>query len=238
MIAQDRKLWVGGYDLSGDLQGLDFQTEIDMQDDTVFGDTNRSNEPGLENFEVQHEGVWRSGVDAVFQSHKGLADVLATLTPVNGAEGAIAYFMRTTQGEYEPGGQVGELFRFSVSLKASGGLGAVRGTLMLNNTLSSSGDGTARQLGALADGASLYAGLHVLSASGSSPTLDVVVESDSAEGFPSATERIAFTQATGIGSEWATPVAGPITDDWWRISWTIGGTGSPAFDAIVVVGLQ
>ena len=241
-IAKTRKLWVDGYNLSGHLQGLAFEASVEMQDDTVFGDTARSNEPGLDDFSIEHEGVWSAGVglpDTVFEAERGLADVLASIAPVAGTEGGLAYFMRTTQGLYKPGGTVGSLLWFSVSLRASGGIGAIRGSLMVNANLAATADGTAYQLGAVSGSQKLYAGLHVLSVTGSSPTLDVIVESDDQEGFAgSPSTRITFAQATGITSEWATPVAGAITDDWWRIGWTIGGTSSPAFDAVVVVGIQ
>jgi hypothetical protein len=72
---------------------------------------------------------------------------------------------------------------------------------------------------------------------GTSPTLDVIVQSDDASGFPSATNRITFTQATGFTAEYATPVAGAITDDWWRVNFTIGGTASPNFTFICVIGI-
>jgi len=64
-----------------------------------------------------------------------------------------------------------------------------------------------------------------------------VVQSDDAQAFLSPTDRITFAQATAIGAQWATPVSGAITDDWWRLSYTIGGT-NPSFMVIVVVGIQ
>lgn len=240
MIVQHRKLYVDGYDLSGHLQGLAFDASVEMQDDTTFGDTARSNAPGLDDFTLQHEGVWSAGAglpDTVFDAQKGLADLLATMAPVNGDEGAIAYLMRVTQGSYSLGGTIGDLHRFSVSLSASGGVGAVRGTLMTNRTITASGSGTGRQLGAVGASGTLYAGLHVLSASGTSPTLDVTVESDDASGFASPITRVTFAQATAIGSQWET-LGGAVADDWWRVSWVIGGTGSPSFDAVVVLGIQ
>ena len=241
MIVQHRKLYVDGYDLSGHLQGLAFDASVEMQDDTVFGDTARSNAPGMDDFTLQHEGVWSAGAglpDTVFDAQKGLADLLATMAPVNGDEGAIAYLMRVTHGSYSLGGSIGDLHRFSVSLSASGGVGAVRGTLMTNQTITASGSGTARALGVVGASEKLYAGLHVLSSSGSSPTLDVTVESDDNGGFTSAITRVTFTTATGRSSQWATPVGGAIADDWWRVSWAIGGTGGPSFDAVLVLGIQ
>lgn len=241
MIVQTR-LWAGAYDLSGDVQGLSFESTVEQEDDTVMTDDTRTNEPALSDFAVQHEGVWSAGTggepDGVLYTNLGLADVLATIAPNGAAVGDLAYFMRTSQGEYSVGDEVGTLLRFSVSLRASGGLNAVRGTLMVNSNLAASGSSTGEQLGSVSGTQSLFAGLHVLSASGSSPTLDVDVESDDNSGFTTPVTRISFAQATAIGSEWATPVGGAITDDWWRINYTIGGTGSPNFDAVVVVGIQ
>lgn len=240
MIVQDRKLWIAEYDLSGHLSGAALEASVEMQDDTVFGDTFRSNAPGLGAFTLQHEGVWSAGAglpDTVFDEHKGLADLLATVAPVDGDAGSLAYFMRVTQGSYSLGGTVGDLHRFSVSLEASGGIGAVRGSILANDALDETADGTAFQLGAAASGKTLYAAMHVLSAEGTDPTLDVLIESDSAEAMSSPTTRITFAQVTEAGTLWATPVAGPITDTWWRASWTVGGT-SPSFDAVIVVGIQ
>lgn len=233
-IVQGRKIWVAQFDLSGFTPGLAFQTTLETQDDTVLPDTFRSNVTGLETFSVEKEGIWSIGAgqpDTVFAAHKGLADLLTTLA-IGSAEGSIAYFFRVTQGEYALGGSVGDLLRYSLSLQASGGRGAVRGTLMQNGSEASTGSGTARQLGAVSASQFLHAGLHVISGTG---TLDVRVQSDNAEGFPSATTRITFGQKTEAASELATPVAGAISDDWWRIDWTIG-TGP--FDFVVGVGIQ
>lgn len=242
MILTAQKLWADGYDLTGDLSGMALEMSAEMQDDTVFGDVSRSNVPGLIDFRHQHEGVWNAGAgepDDVLQANFSLADVLASIAPVDGSVGSLVYFMLTTQGQYQFGGQVGDLNRFSVNLAASGGAKSVRGQIAENANLASTGDGTALNLGAVSASQKLYAGLHVLSAAGSSPTLDVIIESDSQSDFlGSPSTRITFAEASAIGSEWATPVAGAITDTWWRASWTIGGTSSPNFDAVVVIGIQ
>jgi hypothetical protein len=76
----------------------------------------------------------------------------------------------------------------------------------------------------------------VIAAGGTLPTLDVTVQSDDAEGFASPTTRLTFTQKSAIGAEFITPVAGPITDTWWRVSWAIGGT-TPTFGIVACVGI-
>lgn len=242
-VASNRKLWLGSYDLSGHLQGAAVEIREESVDDTRFGYVSRSAANGIEDFVLQHEGVWSAGTgapDNAIDDYKGLADVLATWAPVDGDVGSVARIMRVTAPTYELGEKVGELQRFSVGVKASGGAGAVRGYMAVNANLASTDDGTALNLGVLPTGKSLYAGLHVTAADGSSPTLDLIIESDTEEAFgDDPTTRITFTQMTAAGYQWGTPVAGPIADhDWWRASWTIGGSSSPNFDAVVAIGFR
>jgi hypothetical protein len=99
------------------------------------------------------------------------------------------------------------------------------------------GVGTSLQLGALAEGQNMYANLHVLSVSGTAaPTLTMTVHSDNATGFPSTTLRGSFAAKTAVGGE-SIRIAGPITDDWWRLSWTISGT-NPSFLFLVSMGIE
>jgi hypothetical protein len=135
-----------------------------------------------------------------------------------------------------PSGDVGQLAKFSAQFKGNG-LFIGDGTILQSPDAAETAttDGTALQLGALASGETLYAVLHVLSAS-AADTLDVIVESDSAEAFDQSPEtQITFTQATAITSQWLS-VAGPVTDDWWRVGITIGGT-DPSFRFVVAAGI-
>ena len=78
--------------------------------------------------------------------------------------------------------------------------------------------------------------LHVLSVAGTStPTLTVIVQSDDNAGFTTPTTRISFTAATAVGAQWGS-VAGALTDDYWRISYTISGT-NPVFAFAVSAGV-
>lgn len=237
-IIKDAKLWLGGYDLSGDMNALALTYGAELQDDTVLGDDTRSRMGGLRTLTFQHEGFWNGGaeaVDEVLFGRIGVKDEVMTVGPETGADGEIAFATRIVGGEYSPGGAVGEMLAFSVS--GEGRDAFVRGTVMHNAQRTAGGNGVARQLGAASAGQRLYAALHVIAAAGTSPTLDVTVESDDAQGFTTPTTRVTFAQATGVGAQWASPVAGPIADDWWRVSWTIGGTG-PSFSFVVLVGIQ
>ena len=151
------------------------------------------------------------------------------------ADGSLAYTFRGIPVSYTPfEGSVGDLAMARMS-GSSASSPVVRGALVHPVTArTSSGSGTGRQIGAVQAGKAMYAALHIVAASGTSPTLDVKVQSDDNAGFASPTDRITFTQATGTGAQFDS-VAGAITDDYWRIVYTIGGT-TPSFTFAAVIG--
>lgn len=81
----------------------------------------------------------------------------------------------------------------------------------------------------------LYAGLHITAASGTTPTLDVTIESAALVGFGSPTTRITFSQKNAAGWDFSS-VAGAVTNGFWRAVFTIGGT-SPSFTVAVFLGV-
>lgn len=237
-VLTDAAILVDGYDLSGYSNALALQYGAEMKDATTFGNDTRITKGGLKTVMANARGFYETGTagdpDAALFSRIGTKDLVTSLAGVR-TVGEVAYLFTTTGAVYEIGGQVGELLPYSVDLEGNG-VALVRGRLMADQTsVGSSGNGTAVQVGAVTSGQRMYAALHVLGASGGSPTLDVTVESDDDSGMASATTRISFAQATGITSEWAS-VAGAITDDWWRIAWSLGGS-TPSFDFLVTIGI-
>lgn len=176
-------------------------------------------------------------LDEVAFAALGATDTVKSIC-VGSASGSPAYLSRGVVANYTPlSGNVGELAMSNLSAPTSGVI--ARGTLLHPTTArTSSSTGTGYQLGAVAAGKRMYAALHVLSVSGTSPTLDVIVQSDDNAGFTTPTSRITFSQAnaTTNRAQWGS-VAGSVTDDYWRVSYTIGGTGTPTFAFVVTVGI-
>jgi len=238
-VLTDVRTYLGAYDVSGDLTATALTYGSELQDDTTFGDTTRSRTGGLKTVSLTNEGLWSGGtglVDAVLWSDIGVADVPVTVVPGGETLANPCYLFRAIHGEYSPGATIGELLRFSVTAEGSGGVGAVRGELLHVGSETVTGVETGAVLGLLGAGQTMYAALHVLTVSGTNPTLDVIIQSDEA-GFGSPTSRITFAQATGITSEWASLAGAIATDTYWRASWTIGGTDTPTFEFIVSVGI-
>ena len=239
-VLSDARIYVGEHDLSGDHSAVSLDYSAEMLDDTVFGDTTRSKKGGLKVVGLSGEGLWSGGADLVDDAlfaNIAVADVPVTVVPGGETLANACYLFRANSGSYEFGGAVGEMLRFSVSAEGSGGTGLARGELMHVGSETATGTKAAKvNLGALTAAQTMYAAVHVISVSGTSPTLDVVVRSDANASAGGETTRIAFTQATAITSEWKS-YAGAQTDAYWDIGWTIGGTGSPTFEFIVSVGI-
>jgi len=232
-------VYVGGLDVSGNAKAFAAPNVTAAElDTTSFNDEWTTTIGGLKSVEWSGDLMQDHATDKVDQlvglSTLGTA-VPISLLPAGKTGGEVAYAFNATQFAYTPlESTAGELAMAKVSGNGTGT--AVRGTLMNapGTAVTATGTGTSRQVGAVTSAQTMYAALHVIEVSGTSPTLDVVVQSDTT-GFPSPTSRFVFTQATGVTSEWL-PLAGAITDDYWRLSFTVGGT-TPSFKFLVVLGI-
>lgn len=236
LILQDPMIALGDLDVSPDSSQLSLEHSADEVDDTRFGANTHAFATGtLKTVQASFSGRFEASGDG--SADQRLFDRLNTegelsITPTRN-DGDIAYLMRAVRLQYSPSGSIGERFDFEASLNARGDL--VRGQLLHDAKVTASGTGTAVQLGTVGTDETLYAALHVVQVAGSSPTLDVTIESDDDSSFPSPVDRITFDQATGRTSQWKT-LAGAIADDFYRVNFTVGGT-SPEFAFIVTAGV-
>lgn len=233
------RLFTGGADLSGASNKMQLASELEVRPATNFLSGGWvENMGGLASAEIEGEGQWEAGDtskvdDAVWQQLGGIGPW--TICPASAAVGGLAYFTSAMTGEYKLGDQVGEVAPWNA--KAGSSWPLTRGLIAHDpgTPRTATATGTAAQLGAVPAGKSLYAALHVLSASGTTPSLTVAIDSDNAVGFPSPVTPLTFNAATGRGGQIAR-VAGPLTDDWFRPKWTISGT-APSFLFVVAFGI-
>jgi hypothetical protein len=241
-VLVNAKLWLAQYDLTGVVNALALKTGADMKDKTNFGSGGfRERLPGLEYFSFQHEGfadfAQNGQDDAVFNTAFAIKNTVMSIDPVGaGVEGDNAYFGQVDLSKYEPGGKVGDMAAFSIA-GDSDGAALVRGFLLANRTVAASANGSPFQLGAVGAAQKIYAALHVLKpVTGGTPSLTIALQSAPASNFAAPTTRFTFNAATTDGVQWATPVAGSITDTWWRVTWTVSGT-TPSFPFVAVAGI-
>lgn len=234
------KCYLGEFDISGDLNKMELQYGAEMKENTVFGATFKSRIAGLLDVSASIDGYFQAGdtpdqIDHIIWDKFAVANVPVSIAPTDGADGEYAFSFNCLTGEYSPGAAIGEILAFTASAQGVGPL--IRGTILGTGAKTVTGSGTARNLGEISATQYLYGVLHVVAVTGTTPTLTMKIQSDDAEGFASPIDRITFTAATGITSQWATSVAGPITDTWWRANWTIGGT-TPSFTVVVIAGIR
>lgn len=239
------RLFTGGADLTSVSNKVELVNEREEKDVTTFlpeGDADsgwKKVTGGLAQGAATASGFWAAGDDGKVDNRSfidlgGLTGWTATGN-AGASVGSLAYLMKALRGQYVAGGQVGDVAPWTASMKSSWPV--VRGVIMHppGTARSSTGNGTAVQVSAVSASQYLYASLHVLSASGTTPTLDVTVESDVDNTFASPATQITFSQANAISGQ-ITRAAGAITDTWFRVKYTIGGSG-PSFLFVVSLGI-
>lgn len=227
--------WVGGYDMTTDLNQLQLDLPRDALVNTPFGSTAQRRASGFQDVQAQLAGFYDAADDAVDEkTFAAMGSTLQVVThTVSGTELDVAYFYQAKQFNYEVFGQVGEMTPFSLQIQGARGngtlsAGAVRGRLTKakGNVSATGALGSGYQLGAVSSSQYLYGAFHIFSAG---TTITVVLESDDNSGFSSATTRATLGPLTTTGGTWATRVAGSITDTYFRYRVTaITGTFSVA----------
>lgn len=92
--------------------------------------------------------------------------------------------------------------------------------------------GLSVQMGAVPTGRRLWCAQFVTAAAGTN--LATIIQSDNATGFPSAATALTLSTVSAVGWQF-TSVAGPITDDWFRVVSTIA---TSTFSYAVLFGIQ
>lgn len=233
----DCDVLVGGYDFTTQHNEVTVTTGREMKDKSVFRKKTRIYKPGLKTLAFTARFFYEAGenpprIDDRFFSAIDDAGIPMSVWPRGGDEGNLGICWSLVKEAYSFGTPHGDL----LSGEASGGTGAdiLHPTSLKDHltAVGASGNGSGFQLGSLSATQRAIPFIHVVDAQGDSPTLDVTIESDEADDFLSAATRFTFSQFTERGSQVLPQLDGPITDDWWRAVWTVGGT-SPSFKFLV-----
>lgn len=240
-ILLDCRLFAVGADLSGTSNKIELSSEIEDKDATNYRSGGwKEVLGGLGSAEIAGEGQWEAGdpskVDDSSWSALG-GQGPYTVCPSDSIVGALAYLTQGMRSDFKFGDAVGEINPWSGTVKSSWPL--VRGQIghPPGTARTASGTGTALNLGAVTAGKRLYAGLHVLSVAGTTPSITARIESDADSSFATPTTQLTFTAAAAAGGQTLRTDGTAITDSWWRVAWTISGT-SPSFMFAVSLGIR
>lgn len=235
------RVFAGGADLTTRANKVELSSEREDKETTAFttdGSTWKEFIGGLASTEVNGEGQWEAGdlsmVDDSTFASLGATGSISICPSTGTTAGDLAYLTKPMTSQYDLGGAVGDVAPWQAVWMGAWPL--VRG--VVGHPLAArtaTGNGTGLQLTSVGTGQFVYANLHVVSVSGTSPTLQVTIRSSVDNTFSSPTTRATFT-TTGVRGGEAIRAAGPITDTWWKVNWTIGGT-TPSFLFFVTLGI-
>lgn len=234
-VIKNAKFALDKYDYSGIANELTLTYEAADLNATPLSTTGAETHlPGLLKWSADLGGFWEPvsgnvlGDEPALANVGGAAEVMSAYP--SAVEGTVGYIGQAVSGSYSPGGKVGDLAAYKVKATGSGRL--YRANSLAARAVTATGNGTAFNLGAILSTQALYACLHVTSWSGLT-SVAVKVQSAATSSFATPHDQIAFTTATDRAVQWATPVAGANTDTYWRVTWTVVGTGS----ATILVGM-
>lgn len=226
------RVWAGKQSFSGSANAATVSVSADELETTTLQDDTRNYTGGIRTGAISVAGYWDDTAvdpDAFTASGSSLPVTVA----ISGTVGEAAFCMAAMEAEYSFGDQVGALLPFDLRAAAESS-GVARGLLAANGAITSTSTGTAIQVGAVPTGKKLIVTLHATAASGT-PNLTVAVQSDNGVGFATPATVGTFTAMTAIGSR-VLVVDGPITDDYFRLSYTMsGGTPSMTIAAAIAI---
>jgi hypothetical protein len=237
----DARLYIAEFNLSGDHNQIELEIGALDSPNTVFGNTATSVKGTIRTVELSGQGYVTLGtgnVHAVIGAQINASNVPVTVSPDGVTEGDYAEFFKAITTRYNPFavGEAGEHMGFSFSAKGQG-VEPIQGTILGSGSKTSTGNTAEQNLGAVASTDTIYAAQHVLSVSGTSPTLDTIIQHDTT-GFGSATTGLTFAQTGVVGSSFVSDSTATTTDTFWRAKWTIGGSNTPTFNVLIVFGIE
>ena len=236
-VLVDARIYYNEFDISGLLNSTTIEYNADTPDASVFaGDGTRRRISGLIDVAVNSAGyIDQSDKDKSIYERIGNTEAAdLTVAAENAMEGSRAYFLKVHQGTYNILGGIGEVAPFTLDTKANHRL--VRGIVGAVGVKDSDGTSSVFDLGPVLAGDSIFSVLHVISAEGTTPTLDVVIKSSTAKAFGSPTDRITFGAVKGKLTHQLLSEVGPLTDRYWRVDWEIAGT-DPEYDILIALGV-
>ena len=127
LVFKNAKIFLGGYDLSGDFNRIELSYEAESLDATVFGNDSRVRRGGLKTSRAAGSGLWQAGanlVDRVLFDSVGFEDAVLMLFPDGVTEGSTStgsgYMEKTLVARYGVGGAGGDLLPVTLEAETRG----------------------------------------------------------------------------------------------------------------------
>lgn len=230
-VTLNAKIYFAAYDISGEANAHVIAHTVDLPEDLGYGDTWKQRLIGARSMNCSIAGnidlAGADDFDTVMNDAIGVSDIPLIICPEGADVEDAAEFGTVLQSQYTPQASHGQVFKYGLTTELKNRRWTLGKVLWAPATVvTATGNGTAVQLGAVTATQYIWAAIAVIAkdpASGSSCVVALQSASDAI--FTTPTTRVTFTSFDAITSEAAAPVAGAITDTYWRmIVSTFAGT--------------
>ncbi|MFM2078534.1 MAG: hypothetical protein RJA49_2424 [Actinomycetota bacterium] len=234
---------LSGIDSTASWTSMEFGVDVATRDSTTFGTVPFATAvPSIRSLVCNLDGFQdfaAGALDEWLRANVG-GTVVATLAPLSGAVGTVAAISRGVLGGYRPiNAAVGDIPAVQVVVNPGGtpvaeGLVVQASTTPVTVTASTVG----QQIGAISAAQNVFAAIHVLSVAGTaSPSISAQIQSGPTLGGAYVNRGAAGAALTAVGGQWlSTALAAPVTDTFWRVTWTITGT-TPSFAVVASLAI-
>lgn len=238
-VIKNASLFLHGQKLASNINQVDFSMDADAVETTNFASGGaREFVQGLRSTSLSTEAMLegaaepQASLQAVLENETEAAyTVTKTYPPV---AGDVAWFAKVIGVTHAIQAKIGELYR--ASLKFANRARPCRGSVLEYNAgRTSTGNSASLTIAAVGATEKLVGTVHVVSVSGTTPTLDILIQSDADNTYGSPTTRVTVPQFTAVGS-YHFVIDGAITDTEVRVNATVGGT-NPVFEYLVAIGI-
>ncbi len=239
-ILRDVVIHYAGTDLTATANEVSLDSSFADLNVTTFGSSgNQERIAGLEDATASVMTFGDPGIaETVFANQTGAVELLTvTQFPTAGTAtvGDRIYAMRGLLTSTKQPLKVGNTSKLDATMPQARSEGLLAGQLLAPKaTISATTSGTAVNLGAQTAPAVVYFGVHVFSLTGDR-TITLKLQSATASGFSSPTDRVSLSTITAAGSGFGSSTIA-TTNVWWRVVATLGGTtGSVSFAAFAAI---
>ncbi len=234
-IISDCGIFYAGYDYTGTLNQTEVTLSRDELEQTTFGDAARNFLPGMLTATATASGFFDASLSGVANANLSASAEEALIIAPNSTEDGPAIVIASQLNSFTWGGEVGELATADLAWGTRSD--AAEGKLAFDRTITSTVNSSVINLGALSASQKILLAVTTTgTTTGTSPTLDVELFSDNSNGFSSPTSRLTTIQIRSAKATELGKLSGAITDSYWRVTATVGGT-SPSYSVAIAIAI-
>ena len=241
VVAQtDARIYIGSFEWTSFTNQAEVGFDVATQDVTTFGSSFTQYVPGLKTMTFNVAGFndyAGASLDEWTRANVGTRRVctIANATPATGGAAYVGY------GQFDAKRMMNAAVGAVPTVTAQVGDGYTAEGLLTQistSTVTATGNSTPQQVGAVASGRTILAAIHVLSVTGTTPSLTCQLASSTTLGGAYTARGSAGAAITAAGDQLIT-IAAPFTgstDGFWRINYTVSGT-TPVFTVVATIAI-